>query len=148
MYKTDILTKINNEIIWKNPLKFWQFFGVKIGVNLGQILAIFWAIFSQILGVNLGRFCGIFDVKNLLKINEIFAENYRLFAIKILRKFAKNAVRVQYFWDFEHWFCRINIQQQTFWQIYTARNNRKKICNKKNMIILSQKYWPIYCCNV
>ena len=70
---------------------------MKIGVNLGQILAIFWAIFSQILGVNLGRFCGIFDVKNLLKNSEIFAKNYRLFAIKILRKFAKNAVRVQYF---------------------------------------------------
>ena len=135
MYKTDILTKINNEIIWKNSLKFWQFFVLKIGVNLGWILAIFWVIFSQILGVNLGRFCGIFDVKNLLKIHEIFAENYQLFAIKILRKFAKNAVRVQYFWDFEHWFCRINIQQQTFWQIYTARKIAKKFAIKNDNFI-------------
>jgi len=60
-------------------------------------LAIFWAILGPILGVNLGRFCGIFDVKNLFKIHEIFAENYLLFDIKILHKFAKNAVRVQYF---------------------------------------------------
>jgi len=94
-------------------------------------LAIFWAIFSQILGVNLGRFCGIFDVKNLLKINEIFAENYRLFAIKILRKFAKNAVRVQYFCLQLHCFCAVSMPQANNGHHTFASKKHKKICNKK-----------------